>query len=61
VNLPDTPRAALRELLAKELAEAWQRAREAGCPAAVLAEVFAVRQRLVAEGDGAGAAGQRGG
>jgi hypothetical protein len=61
MSLPDTPRAALRELLAKELTEAWNRARHAGCPPAVLAEVFASRSRSVAEGSGPAVAGEGGG
>lgn len=43
-------RSALRELLLAELAGAGTRARDAGCPPEVLAEVFEVRLKSAAEG-----------
>jgi hypothetical protein len=50
VRLPDATRSALRELLLAELAGAGTRARDAGCPPEVLAEVFEVRLKSAAEG-----------
>jgi hypothetical protein len=49
VRLPDATRSALRELLLAELAGAGTRARDAGCPPEVLAEVLDVRLSSAAE------------
>jgi hypothetical protein len=53
MSLPDAARSALRELLVTELAEAWARARDAGCPPGVLTEVFGARSRSLAGEGGA--------
>ncbi|MEV6872038.1 hypothetical protein [Amycolatopsis sp. NPDC051128] len=48
-RLPDAARTAVRALLLAELAAAGRRARAAGCPPEVLAELFDARRRLAAE------------
>lgn len=49
MRLADATRSSLRELLVAELAAAGTRARAAGCPPEVLAEVLDVRSGSVAE------------
>ncbi|MEA5363783.1 hypothetical protein VA596_29915 [Amycolatopsis sp., V23-08] len=49
MRLAEATRTSLRELLAAELADAGARARNAGCPPEILAELFAARLSSAAE------------
>jgi hypothetical protein len=54
-RLTDAARAAVQALLLTELTTAWSRARAAGCPPALLAEVFEARwSPAFVDGEGRG-------
>ncbi|MFI5588497.1 hypothetical protein ACIA5G_25825 [Amycolatopsis sp. NPDC051758] len=63
-RLTDAARAAVQALLLTELTTAWTRARAAGCPPALLTEVFEARRSpMSADGEWCepGVAGECGG